>query len=94
MKTPISTSTCRLCRYYQPVGRRGGTCQLLSVPVRGSWKACSLAIQPFTTSWALEELLQDEKLIFEKTFSVDCSRSDSQPNRVQEHPLTAQMVSA
>ncbi|MCW6034866.1 hypothetical protein K4A83_01060 [Spirulina subsalsa FACHB-351] len=46
------TSTCRLCSYYQPEGRRGGLCAQLGVPVKGCWKACSLAVQPFAhTNW-------------------------------------------
>ncbi|WP_353929929.1 hypothetical protein WJM97_16720 [Okeanomitos corallinicola TIOX110] len=46
------TSACRYCRYYQPEGRRGGMCQQLSAPVKACWKACSLAIPAFATSWA------------------------------------------
>ena len=42
------TSSCRYCRYYQPEGRRGGVCDRLEVPVESSWKACSLALPPFT----------------------------------------------
>jgi hypothetical protein len=34
---------CRSCRYYLPEGRRGGHCQQLGVPVRGSWRTCSVA---------------------------------------------------
>jgi len=52
MKTPnVLTSACRSCRYFQPEGRRGGLCQQLGAPVRGSWKACSLALPPFAPSW-------------------------------------------
>lgn len=50
------TSACKYCRYYQPEGRRGGVCQQLGAPVRGSWKACSLALPPFAPSW---ESLED-----------------------------------
>jgi hypothetical protein len=50
MKTPL-TSACRHCRHYLPEGRRGGVCQQLSVPVQGQWKACSLAVSPFGSSW-------------------------------------------
>jgi hypothetical protein len=50
MKTPL-TSACRHCRHYLPEGRRGGQCQQLSVPVQGQWKACSLAVSPFGSSW-------------------------------------------
>lgn len=44
-------SACRHCRFYQIEGRRGGDCQQLGVPVQGSWKACSLAAQPFASQW-------------------------------------------
>ncbi|MFB2893564.1 hypothetical protein ACE1CI_11690 [Aerosakkonemataceae cyanobacterium BLCC-F50] len=57
------TSACKSCRFYTPEGRRGGNCQQLGVPVRGGWKACSLALPPFATSWeSLEEIfnLQSE----------------------------------
>ncbi|MFM9264117.1 hypothetical protein [Tychonema sp. BBK16] len=56
MKIPL-TSACRHCRHYLPEGRRGGVCQQLSVPVQGQWKACSLAVSPFGSSWNnIEEL--------------------------------------
>jgi hypothetical protein len=45
------TSACKYCRYYKLEGRRGGFCQQLGAPVRGNWKACSLAIPPFAPSW-------------------------------------------
>jgi hypothetical protein len=50
------TSACRYCRYFNPQGRRGGVCSTLNAPVRGSWKACSLAIPAFVPSW---ESLED-----------------------------------
>ncbi|MBV6623307.1 MAG: hypothetical protein KI793_10285 [Rivularia sp. (in: Bacteria)] len=52
----IFTSACRNCRHFAPEGRRGGVCQQLGAPVRGSWKACSLAAPPFAPSW---ETLED-----------------------------------
>jgi hypothetical protein len=56
MKTSL-TSACRHCRHYTPEGRRGGVCEQLSVPVQGTWKACSLAVSPFDPSWDnIEEL--------------------------------------
>ncbi len=52
------TSACRNCRHFSPEGRRGGVCQKLGAPVRGSWKACSLAVSPFAPSWeSLEDAL-------------------------------------
>ena len=54
----IFTSACRNCRHFSPEGRRGGVCQKLGAPVRGSWKACSLAAPPFAPSWeSLEDAL-------------------------------------
>lgn len=44
-------STCRHCRFYGIEGRRGGYCQQLDVQVQGSWKACSLAVSPFSSTW-------------------------------------------
>lgn len=53
--TNFLTSNCRYCRYYKPEGRRGGNCDLLQVPVKSSWKACNLAIPPFSYSLKLKE---------------------------------------
>jgi len=53
-----STSACRHCRSYVPQGRRGGHCKQLNVAVQSSWKACTLAIPPFTPTWEnIEELM-------------------------------------
>jgi hypothetical protein len=54
--TKVLASACRYCRYYQPEGRRGGTCQQLGGLVQATWKACSLALPPFAPSW---ETLED-----------------------------------
>ena len=55
----VSTSACRFCRYYEPEGRRGGSCQMLGVPVQSGWKECSLALPPFeTTLTKLENIFQ------------------------------------
>lgn len=52
MKTlSCATSACRYCGHFIPEGRRGGNCEQLGVPVRGGWKACSLAIPAFAPSW-------------------------------------------
>lgn len=52
MKTSnYQTSACRYCGHFAPEGRRGGNCEQLGVPVRGGWKACSLAIPAFAPSW-------------------------------------------
>lgn len=68
------TSACRYCRYYQVEGRRGGMCQQLSVPVRGGWKACSLALPAFATSWKnLEAIWKKEATGIKGALAVNCS---------------------
>lgn len=63
-KINFSTSACRYCRFYEPEGRRGGSCQLLGVPVDSSWEACNFASPPFeTTLEKLENMLQLETSI-------------------------------
>ncbi|MGD1917481.1 MAG: hypothetical protein ACFCAD_00535 [Pleurocapsa sp.] len=57
----FSTSACRYCRFYKPEGRRGGSCNMLGVPVQSSWKACTFASPPFeTTLKKLEDIFQLE----------------------------------
>lgn len=59
----FSTSVCRFCRFYKPEGRRGGSCQMLAVPVQSSWEACTLASSPFeTTLKKLEDIFHLETL--------------------------------
>ena len=50
-KIKFFASSCRYCRYYKPEGRRGGICNRLEVPVESSWKACSLALPPFSCTF-------------------------------------------
>jgi hypothetical protein len=40
-------SQCGGCRFYTPIGRRGGDCGQLGVPVKANWKACCFAKAPF-----------------------------------------------
>ncbi|MCL1474955.1 hypothetical protein [Argonema antarcticum] len=73
-------SACRSCRYYTPEGRRGGNCQQLSVPVRGSWTACSLALPPFAPSWeGVEDVLiwQKEMLMLQEVLPLEVSAPES-----------------
>ena len=46
-----STSKCAFCCHYKDPRGSVGHCQLLSAPVRGGWKSCTLAVPPFTPSW-------------------------------------------
>lgn len=86
MKTlNFPTSACRCCRYFQPEGRRGGACQQLGVPVRGSWKACSLALPPFAPSWeTIEGIWQDDQLGLKEALSVNCGLTVSQLDLTEE----------
>ncbi len=66
-KENFLNSTCRHCRYFNPEGRRGGTCQKLGVPVNSNWQACVLACSPFSPTWkTLEEIVH-----LETAFSVN-----------------------
>jgi len=92
MKTPnVLTSACRSCRYFQPEGRRGGLCQQLGAPVRGSWKACSLALPPFAPSWERLEgimLLSDEPLKLQDTKATTYSIESCGSNVSEEKPVS------
>jgi hypothetical protein len=46
-----STSSCRCCKHFTPLGQRGGTCGLLNnCLVKGDWKACSFSNAAFGVS--------------------------------------------
>ena len=77
------TSACRHCRFYKPQGRRGGSCQMLGVPVEGSWKACTLASSPFTTTLKkLEDIFHLEALSEEscRNISTEISQIKTKDN--------------
>lgn len=40
---------CSACRFYTPVGRRGGECSQFGVPVQSTWTVCCLVESPFQT---------------------------------------------
>lgn len=42
-----AAARCGACRFYTPVGRRGGECSQFGVPVQSAWTSCSLAEPPF-----------------------------------------------
>jgi hypothetical protein len=95
MKTlNFPTSACRYCRYYRLEGRRGGECQQLGVPVRGNWKACSLASPLFGPSWeSIEGVWSDEKLMIKEAFSVSCSMDGSRPHlSAAEDPVNSETL--
>jgi hypothetical protein len=77
------TSACKSCRFYTPEGRRGGNCQQLGVPVRGGWKACSLALPPFAPSWeSLEEIFNLQSEVLKSTEAMP--NETTQPSAVEE----------
>ncbi|HEY9808170.1 MAG TPA: hypothetical protein V6D13_02415 [Halomicronema sp.] len=93
------TSACRHCRFYQPQGRRGGHCSQLDAPVRGTWKACSLAIPPFAPSWENLETIKlweqemlgiPELLPLEGSFGFTTVEESDK----QESEIAAQLVEA
>jgi hypothetical protein len=80
MQTSL-TSACGHCRHYTPEGRRGGVCALLGGFVQSHWKACSLAISPFGTSW---ENIEEIGLWQEQTLTLqEATVSLSQRNACQ-----------
>lgn len=91
------TSACRHCRFYQPEGRRGGYCDQLGVPVRGGWKACSLAIPPFAPSWETVEALiaWQQGQLADQTLPLQGSEECSEENACdRESPAAATASSA
>ena len=40
-------SACKYCKYYNPIGRRGGSCEMLGVSVQGAWKGCHIGTPLF-----------------------------------------------
>lgn len=83
-ETPCSTSACRFCRHYQPEGRRGGSCQVLGVPVESSWEACVLSSPAFDVTLeniekSLEDILHLENSLLETSLKLnDFNQSASQ----------------
>ena len=85
----FSTSVCRHCRYYQVEGRRGGMCEQLSVPVRGGWKACSLALPAFASSWEKISLIWEENAFgIKESLSINCALSSPEAELSQENHLS------
>jgi len=80
-------SACRHCQNYVPQGRRGGQCRQLDVLVHGAWKACSLAIPPFSSRWHLDDVVLWTQESFEQEAIAspeDCdgSRLTHSPDRL------------
>ncbi|MGB5961464.1 MAG: hypothetical protein WBG73_12440 [Coleofasciculaceae cyanobacterium] len=96
----FSASACRYCRYYNVEGRRGGMCKQLGVPVRGGWRACSLALAPFAPSWEnIDGLMHEQKRLLEETLSVNCPMSGAQAKAevkvsLSSEPLTNEIMIA
>jgi hypothetical protein len=60
-------------------------CKQLSAPVRGSWKACSLALSPFASAWErIEAIWEDEALGIKDTLAVSCSLATSESDLSEE----------
>ncbi len=78
------TSSCRYCRHYQPEGRRGGMCSQLGVEVQAGWKACSLAIPPFTSS----QKRREEIVLLENSLSLNMAKDCSELENCEKQTLT------
>lgn len=90
IETDISTSVCRYCRFYEPEGRRGGSCQKLGVPVESKWKACTLASLPFkTTLTKLEEIFQ---LNYTVELASDTFKADVKDDRSKIDSKTTEQI--
>lgn len=64
-------------------------CQQLSVPVRGSWKACSLALSPFAPSWGrIEGIWEEEASGIKKRLAVPCSMTASEQDLIEQSNLS------
>ena len=50
---------CRFCKNYDPRGRNGGYCNLLSVPVQSKWDACRCFLPKFSPM----PLIKSKKLV-------------------------------
>ena len=86
------TSACRCCIFYSPEGRRGGMCQQLGVPVKGCWKACSLAEHPFArSSWPDWDA---EIVHLEHSLSLSCSEESQESPSTPSVPITSQTQAA
>lgn len=73
-ETNFLNSACRYCRHYKPEGRRGGSCQMLNVPVESGWKACVLGASPFDTTFKkLEDILHLQNTLLETSLSLTYS---------------------
>ncbi|MEA5469548.1 hypothetical protein [Spirulina sp. 06S082] len=93
----LFTSACRCCTFYSPEGRRGGMCQQLGVPVKGCWKACSLAAHPFTKSswqdWDAEIVYLEHSLSLSCS-EVGCSEETQESSLTSPLPVTSQSQTA
>ena len=50
----VETARCGACRFYTPVGRRGGDCAQFGVPVQSAWESCCLAESPFQSGTKID----------------------------------------
>lgn len=90
-------STCRCCQFYQPVGHRGGNCEVLGVVVRAGWKSCHLGIPVFQNSSKLslvEELLTSADSPQDKDKVKDISSNKVPVASVTSNQRNPSLVSA
>ncbi len=82
-QTQFLTSVCRYCRHYQPEGRRGGSCEMLGVPVESTWEACAIASPVFEN--AIETLEKSLEEILHLKTSLKLDSFVETPSQLTEH---------
>lgn len=90
-KQDSAISACRHCQNYVPQGRRGGQCRQLGVLVHGAWKACSLAIPPFSPVWSLEDVTLWQSEAFEIN-ELEAMRNSSPVGVIAPDPVLSTYV--
>ncbi|MEM7066862.1 MAG: hypothetical protein AAF572_27320 [Cyanobacteria bacterium P01_B01_bin.77] len=98
-----TAARCGACRFYTPIGRRGGECSQFGVPVQSAWTSCSLAEPPFqkltkisnNSNIKLAKNADREltKLALEKAAMVESLPMPVGRFQVKESTLTKQMSS-
>ncbi|MBE9068619.1 hypothetical protein IQ260_18400 [Leptolyngbya cf. ectocarpi LEGE 11479] len=97
-----TAARCGACRFYTPIGRRGGECSQFGVPVQSAWTSCSLAESPFQkitkiskSSIKLAKNTDREltKLTIEKEVTVESLPMPVGRFQLKESTLTKQMSS-
>ena len=81
---------CGACKFYTPMGRRGGECSQLCVPVQSGWKACTLAKSPFQTLHQADNPEAElAAVVATKKISVESNIAAQENINVESVPMVA-----